>query len=685
MIRNQKMRTMLTAVISLVTVVCITLLYLCAQAGMTGLMKKSALENMKSSLKAQTTLIEEYVDHQEDLLAEFSVNPIIADYLKNLSNQEKQKAAQEYTESYYACLDRWEGIYVGEWNTHVVTHSNPNVVGITTREGEALKTLQNAMTDAEGLYNAGIIVSPASQKLTLSMYCPVYDQDKTTILGYVGGGPFVETLQEILSSLKDEKNESLRYSMINVDSEMYIFDEDESLIATQIEDEMLLKVIENIRTNTESDMGDIICKDSNGDDYIVSYLYNAKNGWAVISRDSEKNLYAEVYKVMWQLGVICIISCIMIGALAWLFISINTKPLTYVTSALLDLKNLKICKEPRLEKYINCKSEVGQIATALDSLSDSFKDIVQTLGMCSDSLTKSATKMSDSSSILMQCVEENATATEQFAEHTDKVNEAVKQVDDGIAEIADVVSQVESKIHIGNERSSELMKKVLEMREIASTSLENTNDKIKENHSAIQKAMVNLQSLTQIDEMANQILEITSQTNLLSLNASIEAARAGESGRGFSVVAGEIGNLANSSSKTATEIQEICSETRQNISNVQACFDNIIDFMQNDIRVQFEDFVHATNEYNTSIEQIQEIIQEMNECSNVFVQAVSSIQNQIDSVQSSPTQVSVSTEAMLTKVEQTRQTTEVLAEVARDNESNAMSIKGIVDRFSSEL
>lgn len=420
-----------------------------------------------------------------------------------------------------------------------------------------------------------------------------------------------------------------------------------------------------------------------GDAYVIAYQYDAENGWAVVSKASEKNLYADMYTIMRQLGVICIISCIMIGALAWLFIYINMKPLKYVTSALLDLKDLKIRKEPRLEKYINCKSEVGQIATALDSLSDSLQDIVQTLGTCSDSLTKSATRMSDSSGILIQCVEENATATEQFAEHTEKVNETVRQVDDGIAEIADVVSQVESKIHIGNDRSAELMKKVLEMREIASTSLENTKSKIAENHSAIQQAMVNLQSLTQIDEMANQILEITSQTNLLSLNASIEAARAGESGRGFSVVAGEIGNLANSSSQTATEIQAICSETRQNISNVQACFDNIIDFMQNDIRVQFEDFVNATNEYNTSIAQIQEIIQEMNECSNMFVQAVSGIQNQIDSVQSDPTQVSVSTEDMLAKVEQTRQTTEVMAEVAHDDESNAMSIKGIVERFSS--
>ena len=361
----------------------------------------------------------------------------------------------------------------------------------------------------------------------------------------------------------------------------------------------------------------------------------------------------------------------------------STKPLTYVTSALLDLKDLKIRKDKRLEKFINCKSEVGQIATALDSLSDSFQDIVDTLGNCSDSLAVSATKMSDSSNVLMLCVEKNAHATEQFAEHTEQINETVKNVDESIGEIANVVSQVEDKIKIGNTKSAELMDKVLEMRELASNSLENTKTKIEENHSAIQEAMLNLQSLTQIDEMANQILDITNQTNLLSLNASIEAARAGEAGRGFSVVAGEIGNLAYSSSKTATDIQLICSETKNSIGKVQECFDNIIAFMQNDVRIQFEDFVNATNEYNTSITQIRDIIREMNECSDVFVQAVSDIQNQIDSVQSNPENVNVSTEEILSKVEQTRKTTGELADIVCKNEENAVSIREIVGRFSN--
>ncbi len=684
MFRNQKLSTMLTMVISLVAVICITLLYVSARFEMTNLMKAAALENMESDLNAQAILIEEYVEHQENLLQEYGANPKVGEFLKNPEDVKNQKEVQEYTEKYYAHLDNWEGIYTGEWNTHVIAHSNPKVVGITTREGEPLKFLQDAMINSGSVYNAGIIVSPASQKLTLSMYCPIYDEKGQKILGYVGGGPFADDLKEMLESLEVEQNIDTAYSMIHVDSAMYIFDEDETKTGTSIDDAMLLKVIQDINEKQGADRGSFVCDDGKGNNYIISYQYDKRHGWAVVAKNSEEALYAEVYKTMRILGILCVLSCVMIAGLSWIFIHFHTKPLLYITDALLNLKDLKINREPRLDKYINCKSEVGKIATALDSLCGSFNDIIGTLGGCSDSLTQSAAKMSDSSHVLITCVEDNAETTEQFAAHTEKINQTVKNVDEEISGISQVVSQVEEKIQLGNTRSKELMDKVLKMRNIASESLENTKNKIEENNNAIRMAMVDLQSLTQIDEMAARILDITSQTNLLSLNASIEAARAGEAGRGFTVVAGEIGELANTSSQTVTEIQAICNETRKNIVKVQECFDNIIMFMQNDIKIQFEEFVSATNEYNVSIAQIQEIIKEISTCSQVFVQSVSSIQNQIDAVWDNQAKDKVSVEDILEKVEQTTQLTEELAHIVHKNENNAESIRNIVGRFSCE-
>lgn len=674
--KNWKLSHKLTLGITLIVMLCMSLLYVTANKTLKGMIQESEHNHMENVLTAQTSLITEYVTSQEELLTAYSETPAIRELLKDVTNPEKLSYAQKYTENYYKGLDNWEGIYVGEWNTHCIVHSNPSVVGVTLREGDSLKALQDAMTN--GLYDAGIIVSPASGKLILSMYCPVYDEDGTTILGYAGGGPFVENLEGILGKLRKE-NDTAGYYMINVQTGNYIFADDESLIATPIEDQMLLDIVDQI--NSGKTTGEVKYNGEKGKQ-IATFQYIDEHGWAVVSFDSEKNIYGTANKNMLVLAEICIIFVLVISLLAFIMIFFSMKPLQDIEKAIMDLSSLKLQKNRKLTPWIGSKSEVGKIATALDSLYDTMGEIVTTLSDCSNSLNDTAAAMQSSSNVLVSCISDNSRATTTFAERAEEIDCTVGNVDREISEIAKVVSDVEERIQQGNIHSSHLLDKVKHMQQLANATVENTNVQVKANQEAIENAIGELQSLMRIDEMASQILEITSQTNLLSLNASIEAARAGEAGKGFAVVAGEIGNLAASSSQTATQIQEICNETKNNISHVRTCFDQVILFLQKDVQAQFSELTSATKDYYDSIQDVQAIISDIAEASGIFADTVQKIQSQIREVSNVPDSQNIKSQDILDKARQTEETAEAMTVIVSKNKENATAISGIVERFS---
>lgn len=676
--KNWKLSRKITLGISLIVVICISLLYMTANKTLKGVIQESEQSHMEQTLAAQTCLIEEYITGQENLLKAYSRTPVVRDLLKHPEDTENLKKAQAYTEYLYKGLDNWEGLYIGEWNTHCIVHSNPGVVGVTLREGDSLKALQDAMTSRNGLYDAGIIVSPASGKLVLSMYCPVYDEDETTILGYVGGGPFVEELEHLLNELRSE-NDTAGYYMINIQTGMYIFADDSSLIATEIQDEMLLDIMEKIKQgNTD---GEITCKGKDGN-LVANYQYIDEHEWAIVSYDSERNIYRVANENMMILGRICFAFILIISVLAFILIFFSMKPLRYIEESIIQLSNLKLQKGKKLDPWIGTNSEIGKIATAIDSLYNALGEIVATLSACSSSLNDSAVAMQDSSDVLISCVADNSQATTIFAEHSEEINCTVDKVDEEISKIATVVSEVEERIKQGNIHSSQLMGKVTQMQQLANSTLENVNMQITENQKAIEKSIEDLQSLMRIDLMASQILDITSETNLLSLNASIEAARAGEAGKGFSVVAGEIGNLAASSSDTATQIQAICNETKDNISRVQMCFDQVMLFLQKDVQTQFAEFTNATQDYYNSVKDIQLIISDIADASGIFADTVQNIQSQIREVANVPDSQSVRSQDILDKARQTEETTEAMTAIVSKNKENATAISGIIKRFS---
>ncbi len=684
MFKNMKLSTSITIAITIIVITCIGVLFSTANSNMTKVMRNTAVDNMITSMDAKAQIIEDYIASSEAVLLASSKASDFYNYLKAVDNKEAQTAAQAFTEKYFADLDGWEGLYLADWNTQVLTHSNPQVVGMVLRKDDALKSLQNNILSANGVFNTGIFISPASKQLVLSMYSPIYDKDGKTPLGFVGGATVAANLKMVLDKLIINGLSNVKYNLINVNAGTYIFDENEELMSTEVEDPMLLTVMDKVKENPEINIDTIEYTGNDGKKYISVFKNMSERGWVLVLNDNEEEIFAQANSNRTILGIICLISVVLISLISFIVVRLSTKPLVIVEHEINKLKDLNLKKSNNIMKYARYRNEVGQIASAIDTLSTTFRDVAGTLNTCSDSLTDSAYSISKSSEILMESVEDNAATTEELSASIISTNSSIEAVSKEIVHISEMVEKIEEKVKDGNDRSRDLLKTSNDMRNMAEQTLTTSVDKINSTKREIEIAIDKLHSLMKINEMANQILDITEQTNLLSLNASIEAARAGDAGRGFAVVAGEIGKLANSSSHTASEIQHLVEESNRSIEMVRNCFNDIIQFMEMDVTGKFENFVDMAKGYGTSVETIKSAIHDIDDKTGEFVHSVTNIKEHINNVNMASNDNAMGVEEIVNKNERTTATADDINKIAQENRNNAAALKEIADRFKNE-
>lgn len=278
--------------------------------------RDNAIEHMGAIADERAHIIENYVENSENTLKNFCKAQQVQDILKYSSQlaagtnvsadaQAAQKAAQQFTEEFGKDIDNLEGLWIGSWDTHVLTHTNAAVVGMQTRpDAEKQKELHNGMErNADKLYDLGIMISPASQKQCLSMYQAVYSAGGDPI-GFVGLGIYTDGLINTLNSIPIRGVENSFYSMVDVNSGLYIFNADDtSKIHTPIENEDLKNICAQYKGTTASDSTGDYEYVKDGEKYISIYTYIPERGWLVTIDDTKGEVFALKTTMIIYLGI----------------------------------------------------------------------------------------------------------------------------------------------------------------------------------------------------------------------------------------------------------------------------------------------------------------------------------------------------------------------------------------------
>ena len=677
--KNWKMRSAIMVIVLVTSLIGIGALFLMASSRNQKALSESTSDNMATYLTAQANTIENFVTEKENNLKLFGKSYDVRRVLLNEKDAQAQEQAQKYTMEYYNSLDNWEGLYIGNWDTTVLTYQNPEMIGKTLREGERLEELRNAMLDAQsGVYDAGIIVSPGTGKLCLSMYAPIYDQNENPI-GYVGGGVFSAQLEEVLSNLKISGMENTQFYMVNTQTKMNLINPDEKLLATESEDPILLDVINRANEHPKTKTGHFTT-----DGKFVQYVNMAGRSWVLVLVCDAKEAYRASNQIVAQLAACCVVAYLLIGILSFVSITRCTRLLGFVERAIVRLGNLDLTKSRELDRYLGHKNEVGILADKIEKLRQALVEIVGVLNDCSESVNVSSQSINSNTGELSDYITDNMATTQQLAAGIESTNGIVSDLNEKVEHINNMLETVASLIQDGADKSQELLDSSSNIEKTSKESYESSLVSIERNRTHIQEATSKLRGLSEINSLVADIMGVAEETNLLSLNASIEAARAGEAGKGFAVVASEIGNLAKDSSETASRIDGICGNVNENISDVADCFTQLTDYLEQDVAPAFSAFNHISEENKQMATDLKSVIVQMQETLQEFGVFLNNVTQQMSNIQQASEQNERGVGDIVNKTSSATLVSEQMINVANSNKESVEKLMKIIDQFTEE-
>lgn len=476
---------------------------------------------------------------------------------------------------------------------------------------------------------------------------------------------------EYAKSLSDVKLEGMDSSYVYVvknDGTM-LYHPTKEKVGQPVENAVIKGVVQQLQDGKKPGTT-VVEYDFNGTTKYSAYTILNNENILVLTADESEALAGITTVTGVAVGIIAIVVLIAI-IISFIMGRRLMRPLVKVSTIIEDVANGNIEADFSVVKESN--DEIGLIIEKMKELTQSLGSIVGKIRNSSDTMSSNSYELNDTSSQTLAANNEISKAVEDVAEGSTGMAASISKINENLLEMSNETKDINASVDeiknqtVAVQDSSKIMNDKIK-------SMQDSSHKMDEGISAISKRIETVN--TTVDKVSNivsVIEEISSETNLLSLNASIEAARAGDVGKGFAVVAQEIRVLSDNTNTELENIKQIISSLVEECRYCVQASGTIVE----DNAKQKEEIKAVLDEFGSLDEQIQKTAEKADEIEEL-VTAMIELNDDITKSSNSLTDVSAAnaaaTEEMNANIEELNAMMHGVSEMAEhmNNESDGL-------------
>lgn len=464
---------------------------------------------------------------------------------------------------------------------------------------------------------------------------------------------------------------------------VYIYHPDESLIGTKSGSAVTADLVSRIASGTAPAVQ--LTSDDSAGQYLA-YNVSPLNNW-ILCLVVDQNVILDPIDNMRQHAVttsvaICLIIIAIFMVLGFIFAGTITTPIKAVTKVISKTADLDISQDDSYHPLLKHKDETGEMSRAVQKMRQAFGHMMRDISSTSERISESAEELQRIATTVNDNANSNSSTAEELSASMEQTAFNTQSISNEIREIEQNTSNITTKAREGVTLSEEIMNRAEKLKADTRQASGRTKNMYESVKTASEAAIERSRAVSKIDELATNIMEISRQTSLLSLNASIEAARAGEQGRGFAVVAGEIGKLAEQSSRTVGSITQIVAEVNAAVGQMEESLNSALEFLDQTVLADYENFLNISERYtddagfvNRTMSDIDGSIDELNRTISNITGALAQINGSISETSAGVSNVVDSNANLVALAEDTYS-------MVKQTSAYADSLKEIVDSFT---